>query len=53
MYSVIEMSGNSGMQTMDRSLSDHYRAGIVSFDECIMRAIDKDTFTRHAKGVAA
>jgi twitching motility protein PilT len=53
MYSVIEMSGNSGMQTMDRSLSDLYRAGIVSFDECIMRAIDKDTFTRHAKGVAA
>ena len=53
MYSVIEMSGNAGMQTMDRSLSDLYRAGIVSFDECIMRAIDKDTFTRHAKGVAA
>ncbi len=53
MYSVIEMSGASGMQTMDRSLSDLYRAGVVSFDECLMRAIDKDTFTRMAKGVAA
>ena len=53
MYSVIEMSGASGMQTMDRSLSDLYRAGIVSFDECLMRAIDKDTFARLAKGVAA
>ena len=53
MYSIIEMSGASGMQTMDRSLSDLYRAGIVSFDECLMRAIDKDTFARMAKGVAA
>ena len=53
MYSVIEMSGASGMQTMDRSLSDLYRAGIVSFDECLMRAIDKDTFARLAKGIAA
>jgi twitching motility protein PilT len=53
MYSIIEMSGASGMQTMDRSLSDLYRAGIVSFDECLMRAIDKDTFARLAKGVAA
>ena len=53
MYSIIEMSGASGMQTMDRSLADHYRTGIVSFDECLMRAIDKDTFARLAKGVAA
>ncbi len=53
MYSIIEMSGQAGMQTMDRSLADHYRAGIVSFDECLMRAIDKDTFARLAKGVAA
>lgn len=53
MYSIIEMSGASGMQTMDKALSDLYRAGIVSFDECLMRAIDKDTFARLAKGVAA
>lgn len=53
MYSIIEMSGGVGMQTMDRSLADHYRAGIVSFEECLMRAIDKDTFARLAKGVAA
>lgn len=53
MYSIIEMSGGHGMQTMDRALSDIYRAGIVSFEECAMRAIDKDTFARLAKGVAA
>ncbi|HLO97049.1 MAG TPA: hypothetical protein VK171_00525, partial [Fimbriimonas sp.] len=53
MYSIIEMSGGVGMQTMDRALSDIYRAGIVSFEECATRAIDKDTFARLAKGVAA
>lgn len=53
MYSIIEMSGGQGMQTMDKALSDLYRGGFVSFDECIMRAIDKDNFTRLAKGQAA
>jgi twitching motility protein PilT len=53
MYSIIEMSGGHGMQTMDKCLSDMYRAGYVSFDECLMRSIDKDNFTRLAKGAAA
>lgn len=49
MYSVIETSQNVGMQTMDRSLSDLYRQGQVSFEECLMRAVDKDSFSRLAK----
>jgi len=53
MYSIIEMSGGHGMVTMDKSLADLYRSGIVSLDDCMMRAIDKDTFSRLAKGVAA
>lgn len=53
MYSIIEMSGGHGMQTMDKALCDLYRAGFVSFDECMTRAIDKDNFARLAKGQAA
>ncbi|MCU0316388.1 MAG: type IV pilus twitching motility protein PilT [Fimbriimonadaceae bacterium] len=49
MYSVIETSQNAGMQTMDRSLSDLYRSGMVSWEECVMRAVDKESFTRLAK----
>ncbi len=53
MYSIIEMSGGNGMQTMDKALCDLYRAGFVSFEECLTRAIDKDNFARLAKGQAA
>lgn len=52
MYSIMEMSANAGMQTMDRALSDMYRSGTVSFEECMMRAVDKDNFARLAKGAA-
>ena len=52
MYSVIETSQNHGMVTMDRSLADLYKNGVVSYDECLMRAVDKDSFARLAKGVA-
>jgi len=37
---------------MDRALSDLYRSGTVSFEECMMRAVDKDNFARLAKGAA-
>jgi twitching motility protein PilT len=53
MYSILEMSGQHGMVTMDSSLANLYRSGMVSFDECMTRAIDKDTFARLAKGIAA
>lgn len=51
MYSIIETSANIGMQTMDRSLADHFRSGRVTYEECLMRAVDKDNFSRLAKGV--
>lgn len=50
MYSVIETTANMGMQTMDRALAELYRAGECSYEECIMRAVDKDNFARFAKG---
>lgn len=50
MYSVIETSAQLGMQTMDRSLADLFRHGYVSYEECLMRAVDKENFARLAKG---
>jgi twitching motility protein PilT len=52
MYSVIETSANLGMRTMDRSLSDLFRQGYVSYEECLNRSVDKETFARLAKGAA-
>lgn len=52
MYSVIETSSSLGMQTMDRSLADLFRQGYVSFEECLQRSVDKETFSRLAKGAA-
>jgi twitching motility protein PilT len=50
MYSIIETNAQLGMQTMDKCLADHFRAGRVSYEECLMRAVDKETFSRLAKG---
>jgi twitching motility protein PilT len=52
MYSVIETSKNMGMVTMDASLAELFRGGYVSYDECLLRAVDKDTFARLAKNAA-
>jgi len=52
MYSVIETSAQLGMQTMDKCLAEHFRIGNVPYDECLMRAVDKETFARLAKNVA-
>jgi twitching motility protein PilT len=52
MYSVIETNSNVGMVTMDRSLADHFKSGQVAYDECLMRSVDKDSFSRLAKGIA-
>jgi twitching motility protein PilT len=50
MYSIIETSRNLGMQTMDSSLAEHYRSGACSYDDCLMRSVDKESFARMAKG---
>lgn len=49
MYSVIETGTQHGMVTMDRYLSDLYRQGNVSYEECMTRAVDKESFARLAK----
>lgn len=49
MYSVIETSTQVGMQTMDRSLADLFKNGYCSYEDCLMRAVDKDNFSRLAK----
>lgn len=51
MYSVIETNAQLGMQTMDSSLANHFRGGNCSYEECMMRAVDKETFSRLAKGL--
>jgi twitching motility protein PilT len=50
MYSVIETNAQLGMQTMDKSLADLFRNGFCAYEECLMRAVDKETFARLAKG---
>lgn len=50
MYSVIETSSQLGMQTMDRSLADLVRNGYSSLEECLMRAVDKESMSRLVKG---
>lgn len=52
MYSSIETGAQFGMQTMDSSLAAHFRNGYCSYDECLMRAVDKDSFARLAKAAA-
>lgn len=49
MYSVIETSSNVGMVTMDRSLADVVKQGYVSYEEALMRSVDKETFARLAR----
>lgn len=38
------------MHTMDSSLSNRFRQGYANRDECLIRALDKVTFARLAKG---
>jgi twitching motility protein PilT len=50
MYSVIETSTQLGMQTMDSSLSALFKNGYCAYEECLMRAVDKENFARMTKG---
>ena len=51
MYSIIETNSGIGMQTLDSCLAGLYRNGMVAYEECLMRAVDKETFARLAKGL--
>ena len=52
MYSSIETGGQLGMQTLDSSLAAHFRNGYCSYEECLMRAVDKESFARLARNAA-
>lgn len=49
MYSVIETGSQYGMQKMDRQLEELVKSGYVSFDEALMRAIDKESFAQSVR----
>jgi twitching motility protein PilT len=45
-YSIMETSAQQGMQTMDRALADLHLNGLVSFEEAVLRCIDRENFMR-------
>ncbi len=49
--SSIETGAQYGMQPMDKVLADMQKAGMISFEEAITRAIDRDNFLRLSKGL--
>jgi twitching motility protein PilT len=40
--SIIQTSGDIGMQTMDQSLRDLYIRGLITYEEAMNRAINPD-----------
>lgn len=48
--SSIETGSQHGMQPMDKILSDLHKAGMVSYEEALIRAIDRDNFIRLVRG---
>jgi twitching motility protein PilT len=49
--SSIETGSQYGMQPMDKILADLHKTGIVSYEEALLRAIDRENFIRLVKGV--
>jgi twitching motility protein PilT len=50
LLSVIQTGGKSGMQSMDSSLRDLMRSGVISEEDALSRAIDPESFLRSIKG---
>ncbi len=48
--SSIETGAQYGMQPMDKVLADMQKAGMISYEDAISRAIDRDNFLRLTKG---
>ena len=48
--SAIETGTQYGMQPMDKTLADMHKTGMISYEDAILRAIDKDNFLRLVKG---
>ncbi|MCL6520693.1 MAG: type IV pilus twitching motility protein PilT [Armatimonadetes bacterium] len=49
-YSIMETSSQQGMRTMDRILADAHRAGLISYEEALNRALDQENFSRMLNG---
>ncbi len=49
-YSVLETSGQSGMQTMDKVLADLYKNGHITNEEAVARSIDRENYLRFLQG---
>lgn len=49
-YSIMETSSQQGMRTMDRVLADAHRAGLISYEEALTRALDQENFSRMLNG---
>lgn len=45
-YSTIETSGQVGMRAMDKILAEAQRNGIISFEDAVARAVDRENFMR-------
>jgi len=50
-YSLMDTSGEQGMQTMDKALASLVRRGLVSREEGALRALDMDNFNRWLRGI--
>jgi twitching motility protein PilT len=48
--SMIETGSQHGMQPMDKVLAELHRAGTVSYDEALLRALDRENFIRLSRG---
>ncbi|RME76013.1 MAG: type IV pili twitching motility protein PilT, partial [Planctomycetota bacterium] len=48
-YSVMQTGGKYGMQTMNQSLFQAYRQGLVTFDEILQRSTDPEELRRMAQ----
>ena len=42
--SMIQTSGNIGMQTMDQHLRDLYQRGVITYDDALARAMNQEEF---------
>ena len=49
-YGVLETGAQFGMQTMDKVLADMHRSGMITHEDAIARAIDKENFKRFLQG---
>ena len=50
-YSSMETGGVKGMTTMDKVLADACKRGIISHEDAVVRAMDKDNFMRFLNNV--